>query len=183
MQYTQQQTVQTCPSLRQHKPFGTDRPTKSRRTFCASARALEQKHLQVSQGISQLGEGNQLTQKAISSRRATHLSLQSFPTDYSTAVRQAQNATLAAIADGHKLIEVEFPTSSLQGVSGQDIQLLSQFTVFLQMHVLLPQLAQTVAVTSYTVCLRCSSTRISGRTMSLFRQGSSFLRRCYATFR
>ncbi|DBB02056.1 hypothetical protein WJX77_010807 [Trebouxia sp. C0004] len=88
MQCTQQQTLQTCPSLRQHKPFGTNRPTKSRRVSCASARAVEQQHLQ------------------------------SFPTDYSTAVRQAQNATLAAIADGHKLIEVEFPTSSLQGVSG-----------------------------------------------------------------
>ena len=178
MQYTQQQTVQTCPSLRQHKPFGTDRPTKSRRTFCASARALEQKHLQVSQGISQLGEGNQLTQKAISSRRATHLSLQSFPTDYSTAVRQAQNATLAAIADGHKLIEVEFPTSSLQGVSGQDIQLVCQFTVFLQMHVPLPQLAQTVALTAYTICFDCNSTWIGNKTMILLWAGSSFLMVC-----
>lgn len=33
-------------------------------------------------------------------------------------MRQAQAATLAALEDGHKLIEVEFPTSSLQGVSG-----------------------------------------------------------------
>ncbi len=45
--------------------------------------------------------------------------LQTFPTDYATAVRQAQSATVAALQDGHKLIEVEFPTSSLQGVSGR----------------------------------------------------------------
>lgn len=44
--------------------------------------------------------------------------LQTFPSDYPTAVRQAQAATLAALEGGHKLIEVEFPTSSLQGVSG-----------------------------------------------------------------
>ena len=106
------------------------------------------------------------------------LTLQSFPTDYPTAVRQAQNATLAAIAHGHKLIEVEFPTSSLQGVSGQDTQLLCQFTVFLEMYVLAPQFAQTVALTSYTTCLDCSSTGISGRTMSLLRPGSSFLMEC-----
>jgi len=150
MQYVQQQTVQTCPSLRQHKPFGTNRPTKSCRISCASARALAQQHLQVSHGAFQLDEGNQLTQKAIISRKKGNasLTLQSFPTDYSTAVRQAQNATLAAIADGHKLIEVEFPTSSLQGVSGQDKQLLRQVTVFLQMCVPGPQCAQTVALTS-----------------------------------
>ncbi len=65
MQYTQQQSVQTCPSLRQHKPFGTTRPTKNRRLSRASARALEQQHLQVSKGISQLEEGDQLTQKAL----------------------------------------------------------------------------------------------------------------------
>ncbi len=113
---------------------------------CASARALEQQHLQVSQGISQLEEGNQVTQKAVSAHKKgdMRLTLQSFPTDYPTAVRQAQNATLAAIADGHKLIEVEFPTSSLQGVSGQDIQLVCQFAVFLQTYVLAPQFAHTV---------------------------------------
>ena len=44
--------------------------------------------------------------------------LQTFPSDYPTAMRQAQTATLAALEDGHKLVEVEFPTSSLQGVSG-----------------------------------------------------------------
>lgn len=47
--------------------------------------------------------------------------LQTFPSDYATALRQAQTATLAALEDGHKLIEVEFPTSSLQGVSGQQM--------------------------------------------------------------
>ncbi len=106
------------------------------------------------------------------------LTLQSFPTDYPTAVRQAQNATLAAIADGHKLIEVEFPTSSLQGVSGQDIQLVCQFTVFLQMHVPLPQLAQTVALTAYTICFDCNSTWIGDKTMILLWAGSSFLMVC-----
>ncbi|KAL3135495.1 hypothetical protein ABBQ38_005975 [Trebouxia sp. C0009 RCD-2024] len=44
--------------------------------------------------------------------------LQTFSVDYPAAMRQAQAATLAALGDGHKLIEVEFPTSSLQGVSG-----------------------------------------------------------------
>lgn len=44
--------------------------------------------------------------------------LQTFPSDYSTALRQAQTATLSALKDGHKLIEVEFPASSLEGVSG-----------------------------------------------------------------
>ena len=47
--------------------------------------------------------------------------LQTFPSDYPTAIRQAQTATLAALEDGHKLIEVEFPTSSLQGVSGTSL--------------------------------------------------------------
>lgn len=69
----------------------------------------------------QLGEGDQLTKSNSVKKGNTSLTLQTFPTDYPTAVRQAQNATLAAIADGHKLIEVEFPTSSLQGVSGQDV--------------------------------------------------------------
>ena len=171
--------MQICPSLRQHKPFGPNRPTKSRRIFCASARALEQQHLQVSQDISHLGEGNLLTQKAISSKKGeTSLTLQSFPADYSAAVRQAQNATLAAIADGHKLIEVEFPTSSLQGVSGQDIQLWCQFTVFHAMYVLASQFAQTIALTSYKTRLDSSLTGISSRTVSLFRPGSSFLMRC-----
>ena len=44
--------------------------------------------------------------------------LQSFPADYSEALRQAQTATLNALKDGHKLIEVEFPPSSLEAVSG-----------------------------------------------------------------
>ena len=45
--------------------------------------------------------------------------LQTFPSDYATALRQAQTATLSALKDGHKLIEVEFPASSLEGVSGK----------------------------------------------------------------
>lgn len=45
--------------------------------------------------------------------------LQTFPSNYTEAVRQAQTAAVQAIEDGHKLIEVEFPTSSLQGVSGK----------------------------------------------------------------
>ena len=43
-----------------------------------------------------------------------------FPHSYDGAIRQAQDAVKAAIADGHKLIEVDFPTGgSLVGVSGE----------------------------------------------------------------
>lgn len=41
-----------------------------------------------------------------------------FPQDYNQAIKQAQDATLAALADGAELIEVEFPTASLSSVSG-----------------------------------------------------------------
>jgi len=41
-----------------------------------------------------------------------------FPSDYGQAMKQAQDATRAAINDGHRLLEVEFPTSSLYGVAG-----------------------------------------------------------------
>lgn len=44
--------------------------------------------------------------------------LQRFPASYDQAVRQAQEAVKAALADGLKLIEVEFPTSGLDSVSG-----------------------------------------------------------------
>lgn len=38
--------------------------------------------------------------------------------DYNQAMRQAQEAVKAAIADGHKVLEVEFPVGSLWGVQG-----------------------------------------------------------------
>lgn len=41
-----------------------------------------------------------------------------FPSDYNQAVRQAQAAVQAALADGEKLLEVEFPTASLAAVAG-----------------------------------------------------------------
>ncbi|GFH19783.1 DUF1995 domain-containing protein, partial [Haematococcus lacustris] len=41
-----------------------------------------------------------------------------FPASYEQAVRQAQQSVQAAIADGCKLIEVEFPTAGLASVSG-----------------------------------------------------------------
>lgn len=44
--------------------------------------------------------------------------LQPFPADYNQAVRQAQGAVQAALADGATLIEVEFPTASLAAVAG-----------------------------------------------------------------
>jgi hypothetical protein len=41
-----------------------------------------------------------------------------FPSSYDAAIRQAQEATKAAIADGHTLLEVEFPSSSITAVQG-----------------------------------------------------------------
>ena len=41
-----------------------------------------------------------------------------FPSDYNEAVRQAQGAVKAALEDGHRLLEVEFPTASLRSVAG-----------------------------------------------------------------
>lgn len=43
---------------------------------------------------------------------------QAFPTDYADAISQAQAATKAALADGHELIEIEFPAAGLSSVSG-----------------------------------------------------------------
>lgn len=43
---------------------------------------------------------------------------QPFPQDYNQAVRQAQAAVQAALADGATLLEVEFPTASLASVAG-----------------------------------------------------------------
>lgn len=44
--------------------------------------------------------------------------MQDFPTDYNQAVRQAQAAAWAALEDGASLVEVEFPTASLESVAG-----------------------------------------------------------------
>ena len=46
------------------------------------------------------------------------LALQKFPREYTEAIRQAQNSTAAALAAGLRLLEIEFPTSSLASVSG-----------------------------------------------------------------
>jgi hypothetical protein len=40
------------------------------------------------------------------------------PTDYESMLRQAGEACKTAIADGHKIIEVDFPPTSLWGVTG-----------------------------------------------------------------
>jgi Domain of unknown function (DUF1995) len=45
--------------------------------------------------------------------------LQPFPADYAQALRQAQTSVQAAIQDNAKLIEVEFPTSTLSSVQGE----------------------------------------------------------------
>mmetsp|Transcript_3177 Transcript_3177/g.5445 ORF Transcript_3177/g.5445 Transcript_3177/m.5445 type:complete len:319 (-) Transcript_3177:275-1231(-) len=50
--------------------------------------------------------------------RSTGTQTAVFPANYDQAVRQAQQAVQAALADGHKLIEVEFPPTSLQSVQG-----------------------------------------------------------------
>ncbi|GJP47038.1 hypothetical protein CLOM_g6270 [Closterium sp. NIES-68] len=44
--------------------------------------------------------------------------LAAFPRDYDEAIRQAQQATQAALTDGRSLLEVEFPTASLDSVPG-----------------------------------------------------------------
>lgn len=42
-----------------------------------------------------------------------------FPEDYKQLVQQAQQAVERALADGHKLLEVEFPPTSLSSVPGR----------------------------------------------------------------
>jgi len=42
----------------------------------------------------------------------------SFPLDYPEAIKQAQKSTEAALNDGFELVEVDFPTSSLDSVAG-----------------------------------------------------------------
>jgi len=41
-----------------------------------------------------------------------------FPSNYDQAIRQAQESVKAALADGNKLLEVEFPSTSLASVQG-----------------------------------------------------------------
>ena len=52
------------------------------------------------------------------SRLIPMLALQKFPREYTDAIKQAQNSTAAALAAGLRLLEIEFPTSSLASVSG-----------------------------------------------------------------
>lgn len=47
--------------------------------------------------------------------------MQAFPSEYDTAIRQMQLATKAALADGHKLLEVEFPTAGLAAAQGNTL--------------------------------------------------------------
>lgn len=56
------------------------------------------------------------------------LLLQEFPSEYDTAIRQAQLATKAALADGLKLLEVEFPVSGLAASQGKMYSLKSALT-------------------------------------------------------
>eukprot|EP00879_Flechtneria_rotunda_P006345 GHRR01006669.1.p1 GENE.GHRR01006669.1~~GHRR01006669.1.p1 ORF type:complete len:315 (+),score=91.74 GHRR01006669.1:319-1263(+) len=57
--------------------------------------------------------------RAAASQQATPTpTLGAFPSEYDTAVRQAQLAVKAALADGHKLLEVEFPTAGLTAAQG-----------------------------------------------------------------
>ena len=41
-----------------------------------------------------------------------------FPDDFPLAIKQAQQAALAALADGAQIIEVEFPSASVNSVAG-----------------------------------------------------------------
>lgn len=54
-----------------------------------------------------------------------------FPEEYPQAIRQAQDATQAALAEGATLIEIDFPTSSLSGVAG-DAEGANEMTFSLQ---------------------------------------------------
>lgn len=67
------------------------------------------------------GVGVRPQQKTCAHLLATWL-LQVFPSSYDAAIRQAQEATKAAIADGHTLLEVEFPSSSITAVQGAPLQ-------------------------------------------------------------
>ena len=96
------------------RPFSREQPirqTVKRSKRSQTVRAAKEQHLQVSSTLSLSLVTNPQTFAYLAL-------LQTFPPDYATALRQAQTATLAALEVGHKLIEVEFPTSSLQGVSG-----------------------------------------------------------------
>ncbi|WIA14511.1 hypothetical protein OEZ85_003030 [Tetradesmus obliquus] len=55
---------------------------------------------------------------AATKRQAGSATLLEFPSEYDTAIRQAQLATKAALADGLKLLEVEFPVSGLAASQG-----------------------------------------------------------------
>ncbi len=52
---------------------------------------------------------------------------QSFPSDFTEAIRQAQDATAAALADGHTLLEIDFPSAGLGSVSGDAEGAVSNF--------------------------------------------------------
>ena len=120
-----QASVQHCPCPWKVRPFSRDRPTKARRQAINRSHGLEgitaanQQQLQVSSSLPlSMMLLLLLLVSVLTLPALTFQPLQTFPSDYPTAMRQAQAATLAALEDGHKLIEVEFPTSSLQGVSG-----------------------------------------------------------------
>ncbi|KAH7621997.1 hypothetical protein Ndes2526B_g02822 [Nannochloris sp. 'desiccata'] len=60
-----------------------------------------------------------------------------FPDEFPACIKQAQEATLAALADGHRLIEIDFPSAGLRSVAGDaeganemtyNMQHLRQFT-------------------------------------------------------
>eukprot|EP00798_Chlamydomonas_sp_ICE-L_P010012 gene10012-7898_t len=64
-----------------------------------------------------------LSKRCLANRTLTHASsneasIMTFPSSYGQAVRQAQICSQAALADGLKLLEVEFPPTTLTSVAG-----------------------------------------------------------------
>eukprot|EP00250_Pteridium_aquilinum_P011217 c19915_g1_i1 orf=140-1084(-) len=51
-------------------------------------------------------------------RQSSAAAVVNFPNDYDEVLDQAKDATKAALTDGKKLLEVEFPTAGLESVSG-----------------------------------------------------------------
>ena len=147
MQSLQAEVLQAHASMQHYpcksRPFSRDRPVHGHRQAVnrlhnlSRVRAADPQRLQVSSSRHAASCVATTGKYACFSNFCQ--TLQTFPSDYPTAMRQAQTATLAALEDGHKLVEVEFPTSSLQGVSGTPLFLpmlheYAPFLLFLAQH-------------------------------------------------
>ena len=82
----------------------------------------------------------------------------SFPRDYADAISQAQKSTKAALADGKKLVEVEFPAAGLTSVSGAAECFPTCFFILEHRRdVLVPFVLQSISQIAYCDCSSCVS--------------------------